>query len=72
MGTVPQNHSTMLQICKIQRLILNFQKEFLIDGGQENILQHILGQNKRQILKENILPTVELNIKYLRNTIIRD
>ena len=35
-------------------------------------LQRIFGQKRAEFCKENILPSVSLNGKYLRKTVIRD
>ena len=47
-------------------------RTFLIVNRFSFFLQHILGQNKRRIVRQNILPTVKLNNKCLKNTVIRD
>ena len=53
-------------------VIFVFEQNFLIVDRFSKFLLHNLGQTKHWILQGNILPTIKLFRKYMRNTIIRD
>ena len=69
------NGQFLLLIIFVQKIIIrNFfwGRTFLIVNRFSKFLQHVLGQTLIvKFCKENILPKIELDRKYVRNTIIR-